>query len=263
MSIMGLNRSDWTQAYRVFRIALRNRYLGSRMGLLWAILNPLLMLSLYIFVFGYLFKSPADTGSNSLEYVRWFVCGFSPWMAISDGLVYTTVSVTSSVQMVKTFPIKTELLPIAYSAMGAPQLAVGLVAVLILSFVTGAGVSLQLLWLLAAVPLTFAFLAGAGFFLAAINVFIRDISQIIGTLLMFVMFFTPIFYRVESLPQFAQTITFFNPIFQIINTYRRIMIDQISPDFLGLGYLALFTLLLWLLGLLLFRRLKGFFESML
>lgn len=260
MKIFGLNYKDWSQAYRLFRTALRNRFLGSRMGLLWAVLNPLMMLFLYIFVFGFLMKSSSES-RDSLEYVRWFICGFTPWMAFSDGIVYSTISVTNNIQLVKTFPMKTELLPISHAAMGAPQLLVGIVVVLILSAITGAWYSIHILWLLFLIPLILSFLAGLGFFLSSLNVFVRDISQIIGTLLMFVMFFTPIFYDATTLPKWAYTITFFNPVYQIVNNFRLVLIDHTNPNFWGLGYLLLLTLVLWSTGLPLFRRLKGYFES--
>lgn len=240
---------------------LRNRYLGSRMGLLWAILNPLSMLAVYIFVFGVMMRVTVPGSSNPLDYVRWFICGFSPWLAISEGITFSCSAILSNMSLVKSFAMKSELLPISASLQGLPQLVVGLAVVILLSLITGAGLSIHILWLVVVIPLLFLFLSGLSFFLSAITVFVRDLLQFIGTLLMLLMFMTPVFTPIESMPKILQTISIFNPIYHMVSPFRQILFYQTAPSIGGLLYLFALSCLLWLVGLRFFRRLKGYFES--
>ncbi len=261
MSFLGFTLRDIKQTYKIYRMNLRNRYLGSRMGLFWAILNPLLMLGVYIFVFGVMMRVTVAGSTSPLDYVRWFICGFSPWMALSEGITLSCSSILSNIQLVKSFAMKSELLPISSACLGLPQLVVGLTVVILLSFITGAGISLHILWLLAVIPLMFMFLSGLAFFLSACTVFVRDILQFIGTILMALMFMSPVFTPIESMPWILQVVSPFNPIYQIVDPFRQILFYQRAPSLLGLLYLLGLTLVLWGVGLWFFRRLKGFFES--
>jgi lipopolysaccharide transport system permease protein len=261
--IFGLTRRDFRQAYRAFRMNLRNRYLGSHIGFAWAVLNPLILMLVYVFVFGFVMKVRVSANSGSMDYLIWFISGFAPWLAISEGIASTANAVTGSINLVKSFPIKTEILPISFAVMGLPQLLVGIILVMVLSLASGAGLSAHIFWFILIIPLMFAFLIGLGFFLATITVFIRDLNQMIGTILMFLLFFSPIFYTPEQLPSIIQKITFFNPIFQIVDPFRRILLSQQHPDGSGILYLILVTAVLWFFGLRYFRTRKGLFESVL
>jgi lipopolysaccharide transport system permease protein len=121
--------------------------------------------------------------------------------------------------------------------------------------------SWHILWLFPVVILQFAFISGISFYTSATMVFIRDVGQLISSLLLLIMFFTPIFYTREMMPAIVQKITFFNPFYQITNGYRSCLLYHKIPSLLGLTYLGLLDILLWYTGLKFFRRLKGYFEA--
>lgn len=257
----GFTVDDCKKTVQLLKLSLRKRYMGSNLGIVWAIINPLLLMLIYVFVFGFIFPARVPGAETSLEYVVWFICGFGSWLPINEGINATANSIISNSQMIKTFPIKLELFPISNAMLGLPQLIVALVVIIILSFIVGSGISLSILWLLIIIPLMFAFLAGIGFFLSAICVFARDFLQLIPTILMFILFFTPVFYSLEQMPIIIQKVNFFNPIYQICISFRVIFIDQQHPNLWGLLYVLALTILLWFFGLKFFRRLKGYFES--
>jgi lipopolysaccharide transport system permease protein len=97
--------------------------------------------------------------------------------------------------------------------------------------------------------------------LSAITVFIRDVIQILPTILTVLMFVTPIFYPFASMPIIIQKISLVNPIYQIVESYRVIIIDNQMPSMIGLGYVALVSLSIFYFGLVVFRRAKGSFDS--
>ena len=109
--------------------------------------------------------------------------------------------------------------------------------------------------------LQFAFAVAIGLWLAAIAVFVRDVVQIMPTFLTATMFMTPIFYPFTSMPIIIQKISLANPIYQIAEGYRVIIIENQMPNFLALGYVGFVSLVIFHFGLRAFRRAKGSFDS--
>ena len=247
----------------LFRMQIRDRYLGSILGIYWAAVNPLLLLGVYTFVFGFIFKSKIPGSEKSLDYVIWLISGLAPWFCINEGINSSTNSVHSNANIVKNIVFKTEALPLASALMGFIPLIVSMLFLLILMIFAGTTFSFNIFFLIPVIVLQFMFIAGVGLFTSAITVFIRDIGQLITTLLLMCMFFSPIFYPIKLMPLIIQKITFFNPFHQIIDGYRCALIYNKMPDLKGLGYLLCLNIILWFIGLKFFRRLKGYFELVL
>lgn len=261
MSIIGIIHSDAVQTYKLFRMNLKNRYLGSRFGLAWSVLQPLIMMIMYIVVFGFIFKIKIAGSDNPMDYVIWFICGFAPWMAINEGIALSTSAIISGISIIKNFTIKAELIPMSYAVMGIPQMAVGLVIVLILSIATGFGISFYVIELIIVIPVVFILLMGIGFWVSATAVFNRDIAQVIPTILQLIFYFTPIFYDINQFPWIIQKLTFFNPVYQICAPFRAVLFEHTNIDIWGFIYLILLTAIIWILGLKYFHKLQGYFES--
>ena len=100
--------------------------------------------------------------------------------------------------------------------------------------------------------LQFLFLAGLGMFLAATTVFVRDIMQALTTIILLIVFFTPIFYPLEKLPVVMQKVTFLNPFHHMVDAYRHIMWHQTVPDWRGQAYLGALGAVFFVLGLMYF-----------
>ncbi|MGH9905651.1 MAG: ABC transporter permease [Pyrinomonadaceae bacterium] len=111
--------------------------------------------------------------------------------------------------------------------------------------------------------LQFSLVVSLGFFLAALNVFFRDLGYALPSMLLVLLFATPIFYPIDSTPRVAQLISTFNPFYIIAEGYRQPLVYHQLPNFAGLCYVALLSLLLGYAGLLSFRRVKGYFEAVL
>ena len=92
----GYNRRDLRMFVGFFRMLLRDKVLGSSLGMIWAVANPLLMLGIFTFVFGFVFKSRLPGAESSLGFVIWLVSGYGPWLAISEGLNACTAAVVGN-----------------------------------------------------------------------------------------------------------------------------------------------------------------------
>jgi lipopolysaccharide transport system permease protein len=240
---------------------VRDRYLGSSLGSVWAIATPLFMLALYTFVFGFVFKVRLPGADTTLGYVIWLIIGYGPWVATIEAIMAATTSVVGAAGVVKNMAFKTELLPISASFVGLISLGVSLCFLLILMTIAGNVPDWHIVWLPLIVALQFFLIVSLGLWLSAINVFVRDLGIALPNMLTIIMFVTPIFYPIESMPPMVQKLSFANPFYLISDAYRGVLLHNSTPSLAGIIYLFLFSLAVFYFGLSAFRRAKGHFDS--
>lgn len=260
MTVLGFQPHDVKVLLNLVKLNLRDRYLGSVLGAGWAVIQPLALLALYTFVFGFVFKAKLPGADTTLAFTIWLISGYVPYLAVSESFSMTSNSVVAGASLVKNIVFKSEILPLAATMLSGVPFAVGIAVLLALLVADGNYPTVHLLALFPVIAVQFAFLAGLGFFLAATTVFVRDIAQVIPTMSMLILFFSPIFYSIDMMPRQVRLVTFFNPIYHIVQPYRDILIDHRLPDPWGMLYLASITAIVFVTGLTYFRRLKGYFE---
>jgi len=243
------------------RMMLRDRFLGSGLGVIWAIANPVLMLAIFTFVFGFVFKAKLPGSETSLAYVSWLIAGYGPWLAISEGITAGTASVTSNVNVVKNIGFKTELLPIAGALMGLVPFVVSFVYLATLIGFYGPPPRWAWLMVVPIALLQFLFVAGISLTLSALNVFVRDIAMVLPNLLLIAMFATPVFYPIDVLPSAVRILALLNPLYLITESFRLALLNgSVLPAGL-FAYLIIFCIGTFVLGLFIFRRIKPYFDS--
>lgn len=261
--MLGFNRQDVLLAFNLFKMNVRDRYLGSSLGSFWAIANPMFMLGLYTFVFGFVFKVRLPGAETTMGYVIWLIIGYGPWIATVEAIMAATTSVVGAAGVVKNMAFKTELLPISAAFVGIISLMVSLSFLLILLVFEGTMPDWHVVWLPLIVMLQFFFIVSLGLWLSAINVFVRDLSIALPNMLTIVMFVTPIFYPIDSMPPLVQKLSFANPFYLISEAYRGVFLRHVTPSLWGMGYVFLLSLIIFYYGLRAFRRAKGHFNSVL
>jgi lipopolysaccharide transport system permease protein len=263
MTVFGFDRQDVRLALSLFRNSLRDRYMGSLLGLTWAVLNPLLLLGMYTFIFGFIYTARLPGSQTTLGYAIWLISGFVPYLSIAEALTGTAGSVFSSASLIKNIVFKNELLPIAATLVSVVTCAVGLGFLLLLMCVDGNYPTWHAVLVIPVVLLQLTFMAALGMFLGATTVFVRDIMQALTTLTMLIVFFTPIFYTITMLPGFMQKMTLANPFYHIVEGYRSALLAHQVPDWRGMAYLSGLSAVFFTLGLKYFRGLKPYFETVL
>jgi len=259
--MLGFGRHDAGLAFNLFKMNIRDRYLGSSLGSFWAIANPLFMLALYTFVFGFVTKVRLPGSDSTLGYVIWLISGYGPWIATTEGLMAATTSVVGAAGLVKNITFKVELLPIAGAFVGLVSLAVSLCFLLVLLVVDGNAPGWRVVWLPVVVALHFFLIVSMGLWLSAVNVFKRDLAIALPNMLTIVMFVTPIFFPIESMPPIVQKLSLVNPFYLISNAYREVLVANVLPSQLAMLYLLVLSLLIFYSGLKIFRNAKGYFVS--
>lgn len=254
-------KHDLFLAFNLFKMNVRDRYLGSSLGSFWALANPFFMLAVYTFVFGFVFKVRLPGAETTLGYVIWLISGYGPWIATTEALMAATTSVTGASGLIKNMAFKTELLPLSSVLVGCISLCVSLVFLTLLMIVDSNMPSWHVFWLPVIIFLQFFLVASIGLWLAAVNVFVRDLSMVLPNILTIIMFASPIFYPLESMPSIVQTLSVANPFYVIVDSYRSVTLYHQHPSFPGLLYVFAISAAIFTFGLASFRRAKGFFSS--
>jgi lipopolysaccharide transport system permease protein len=259
--MLGFGRRDVITAWNFFKMNLRDRYLASRFGMAWALINPLLMLSIFTFVFGFIFKTRLPGAETTLAYAIWLISGYGPWLAVSESLTSASNSVVSASGLIKNLAFKSETLPIVAALLGFVPLAVSMLFLLVLLVVDGNIPTWHVIFVPFIMLLQFLLVIAMGFFLAATNVFVRDLGLLLPNILTMVLFLSPIFYPLESMPRAFQIVSAYNPFYLLAEAYRAVLLHHRVPSLPDVLYLSALAASIGYFALAFFRRAKGSFDA--
>ncbi len=241
------------------------RHKGSHLGLIWSFLNPLLMLGLYVLVFGQFFQAKSPTEDTTTYALSIFI-GLSIFHFLSEVLGTSPATIVANPSFVKKVVFPLEILPVANvgAAFVHFLISVGLTLIGIAAF--GPGLDLGVLWL-PVIFLPFLLLTlGVGWAAAAIGVFFRDINQFTGFLSMALMFASAIFYPAAMIVERSKAawlVLQFNPLIHAIELSRDAALRHRPIDLAHLGYLYVVGLAVAALGYWIFRKLRPAFADVL
>jgi lipopolysaccharide transport system permease protein len=265
------NETLWLK-FDLLRVLVRRnleaKYKGSILGNLWPIVNQLLQLLIYTYVFSIVLKVRLDVASlpdgSNVSFSIWLFAGLLPWLAFTNGLNQSATAVVEQANLVKKVVFPLALLPLVPVLSTFIESALGL-AVLIF-FVALLSHTLHLT--LALLPLIWLsqllLTAGLAYLLSGLTVFLRDIPQTIGVILNLWFYLTPIVYPSKVIPeQFQNLIFWVNPLATFAEVYRDLVIvGKINHGSEWLSVSAI-SLILFYFGLSVYRRLKPAFADVL
>jgi len=241
------------------------RYRGSRLGILWSLVNPLLMLAVYTFVFSVVFKAKwgLTGGDSKVEFALTMFCGMVMYQIFAECASRAPGLILGNRNYVKKTVFPLEILPVA--VLGA---ALFHAAISLLILVVGAGIAIRSISLaLICLPLALLPVAmpglGFGWFLASLGVFIRDIGQVIGVLLQILFFMTPIFYPISAVPERFRWVLRINPLTEIVTNTRRAVLWGEWPNWVWLAGVTMLSAVLAQLGYAWFMKTKRGFTDVL
>ena len=240
----------------------KSRYMGSYLGMLWAFVQPLVTIFIFWFVFQVGFKSmPVD----NFPFILWLLAGMIPWFFFAESLQTGTQSVLLNSFLVKKVVFRVSLLPII-------QIISALtIHIFFILFMFGMflyyGYTPSLYWL-QIIYYLFAMIVlalGISWMTSSIVVFFRDLGQIVGMVIQFGFWLTPIFWSVKILPEKYHSIIEYNPAYYIVEGYRDSLIYNVwfweKPE-LTIQYWII-TALFFFGGAVVFRKLRPHFADVL
>lgn len=227
-------KTAWRHRRLIIRLAKREmdaRYRGSVLGMVWALLNPLLMLVVYTFVFTTVFQARwGSVGDSSGEFALLLFSGLILFTIFSDCVNRAPGLLLENVSYIKKVVFPLEILPLVglTVALFNAVLSFGVLAVFYL-IVLGLPPLTALLLPLVLVPLCLT-TVGLSWLLASAGVFLRDIRQVVGVVVTVLMFMSPIFYPIAALPERFRTIIQLNPLTIILEQSKDLLFWGRVPD---------------------------------
>ena len=240
---------------------LKESYLGNLTGLSWVIIQPILTLLIYTFVFEKIFNSKFPEAEN-VGFVVYLAMGLWPWIAFSDAIIKSITTVTDQKSFIG--KIKINLTEPVFAIVTASFVlnVFGYIFVLCVLILVGknfnyGSIPLLILPLLQLYVLALAF----GLFFSAIQVFIRDTVNLMGTLITLWFFTTPIIYTESLIPESLRVYMYFNPIYVPIKFIHNAMITGNPLPWAEMGIVSIAIGLFFYLALKMFKKLEPSFED--
>jgi teichoic acid transport system permease protein len=250
-------RMIWSLAKSDFR----NRYVGSYFGFLWELVQPLSLIFVFWFVFDFALHGVAPDGS---PFLLWLIIGLIPWFFFSDALTTGTNSFVQYGFLVKKMVFRTELLPavkVLSSLFTSFIFHAFLVGVLIYYSAGASFASLALIYYLVC---TIVLVLGLSFFTSSIMVFFKDTRQIVGIILLFGLYLTPILWSANIVGQDIRWILDLNPMNYVVEGYRTCLLSgTVDLDPVATGIFWAMTLILLYLGVTVYGKLRPHFSDVL
>jgi lipopolysaccharide transport system permease protein len=237
------------------------RYRGSFGGVFWALLNPLLLMLTYLFVFGVVLQARFAGDPSRAGFVLYFLAGMLPWLPFSEAAGRAPFVMLEHRNFVKKLVFPLETLPVTQVVAGLVTQGFALAIFLVLLAVIRGSLPATVAWLPVLLIPQVLLTLGVCWFLAALGVYVRDLGQVIGFLLTLWFFLTPICYPEASLPQAALGILSKNPLFVLVRGYRAILLEGAAPAFGPLWKLWLVSAAACILGHAWFYKLRKSFAD--
>jgi lipopolysaccharide transport system permease protein len=239
---------------------LKARYRGSVLGFFWSFINPLMLLLVYSFVFQYILD---QRGMGLPHYELFLFCGLLPWTWFASSLIESSGVLISGGNLIKKVLFPAEILPIVTVLANMVHFCFGLsILAVFLLWSQWLPDPAGLLWFPVAVFIQLIFTLGCALILSAVTVHFRDVRDILGNLMTFWFFATPIIYPYLRMEDWQMRLLNWNPFTHLAITYQEILyFDGPVGHWKWLLALGVASCLFFLLGYFVFDRLRDTFAE--
>jgi ABC-type polysaccharide/polyol phosphate export permease len=235
----------------------RVRYRNMSLGMLWSLLNPLVMLVVYTFVFTKIFTNTIP------HWAVFLLCGIVPFNFFAVAWTSGTTSLVDNAGLIKRVAVPREIIPIASVFSNCLHLVIQIALLLVIVLVTGVGVNVYWLFLPLIWMLELLTLFGMTLLFSALNVYVRDTRYFVESANVVLFWVVPIFYPFSLIPQQFKNIYQYNPVAALVLAMREIVLEAKAPSAVLLVKLTLVSLFALAAGFLAFRRMKpGFYNHL-
>lgn len=235
---------------------VRDRYAGSLLGLMWAILQPMAFITILIVVFDFAFsaKLGRDSVAHGSDYAALVIAGYLPWMAIGGGIQAAIGSIRANAGLVKQIDFPLAVLPAKVVLAQLTGQLIGICLLLVYLALSRHALPLTLILVPAVLLFQLLLMIGLGFFLATFGVYFRDLEHALPTFLMINLYLLPIFYPPGAAPQSIQTLIAWNPFSPFVLLFQDLLIHERVGTLETWSTVVLLSLGSLALGYRLFRR---------
>jgi lipopolysaccharide transport system permease protein len=243
---------------------IQGRYKGSYLGLFWSIANPLLMLSVFTFVFHYIFKATWTSPNEPVAvYAMNLYSGMIVFNIFAESAGKAPMLITSNPNFVKKVVFPLEILPVSLIGSALFHALLSLLILLAVSLLCGLGLHWTLVFLPLVLLPMLLLTAGVCWLLAAMGVFLRDTGHVIGVVVQLLFFVTPVCYPMSRLKNSAvlYRLMQFNPLAILVENFRHVVNAGTPPDWPSFGLTSVLCLFVAAAGYAWFMTLKRAFAD--
>jgi len=256
-----------TRGHLIFELTKReifDRYTGQVFGIFWSLAHPLMITLIYIFIFGFVFQARiGGTLDLPLDYTSYMLAGIIPWLVFQEVLSKSSTLILANSNVVKQVIFPIEVLPIKNVLASLVTEAVFFGLLIIYVLIT----SHTLPWTYVLIPILVLFqvlaLVGVSYLFAAVGVYFRDLKDFVQIFLSVAFFILPVLYLPESIPASVRPILYINPLSYMIWPYQdALYFGSFMHPWAWVIY-GLGSLIVFVFGYRVFRKLKVMFGNVL
>jgi lipopolysaccharide transport system permease protein len=247
--------------FQMARREIQARYRGSILGMVWSLFTPLVMLSVYTFFFSVVFKARwgVEQSENHTEYALILFVGLIVHGLFSECFNRAPALIIGNVNFVKKIVFPLEILPWITLGNAIFHASISLGVLLMAQWIIHGFIPWTAVYLPMVIFPFLILLLGCMWFLAAMGVYLRDISQTTGIISTVLLFVSPVFYSLSILPATIQRMAMLNPLSLIITQMRGILLFNESPNFIALSLYSVLSMMFAWGGFFVFQKTrKGF-----
>ena len=241
---------------------IKGRYIGSTLGILWNVITPILQLAIYTVVFSSIMKVKPGPEEGTSSFVAFLFCGLIPWNAFAETVQRSGGVVIENASLIKKIKFPTEVLVVYLAISSFIHQLIALSFFFVLLLVLGQFPHLRLLLLPAVFVVQFFLTVGLAMFVSAINVYVRDVSHIMGLVMMVWFFGTPIVYPLSLVPERLRVVMQLNPMTGLVTLYRNLFLSSSNLDIRMMAALLVSSAVFFLVGYTVFMRHKDEFVDL-
>ena len=227
---------------------VKTRYSGSKLGIWWAIITPLILAVSINFIFTKIFKI------NIPNYTLFVLSGIIPWIFFSNTLSEVTNSFIANTSVLKQGIFPREFIPLSVVLANFLNFFIGFIIILPIFIILNLKVITVLLFLIFPLTFHFIFIIGLSLMFSCWNVFSKDVSHLLSISLLIWFWITPVFYSLEMVPFPYRWICLLNPMSYYVTLYRQILFKAEIPQVSVLSISFLISLISFFIGYSIFLR---------
>jgi homopolymeric O-antigen transport system permease protein len=239
------------------------RFVGSAGGWLWGVIQPLVMLLSWTFVFQICMKQEPPPGEVTNNYTVFLFSGFLPWLLFQETVTRSATSLLENGNLITKTVFPSEILPVSIflSSLLSHLLSLILAFAAILYWV--GAISPMALLLPVYMFLLGMFAVGVGWIVSSLQVYLRDTAQVLNVVMTLWFWITPIFISEQLIPERLRILVRLNPLALVVKAYRERLLSYRVPDLTEFALLTAYAVGLFIVGGLFFRHLKRGFADVL
>ena len=250
-------RSLWL--YRGFilssiRNELINRFANSKLGSLWLIINPLAQVAIYALILSNVLAAKSPDIDNKFAYAIYLMGGLLAWTLFAEIVGKCLNLFIEQGNLMKKMRFPRITLPAIVLGFNLFNNMLLFACMFVIFLLVGHNFELVVFWLLPLTILLASFSLGLGLILGVVNVFVRDLAQVVPIVLQMLFWFTPIVYPESIIPEKFRHLLEFNPIYHFVSAYHDVIVFGQSPQLGGILIMGILTILFLSLSLVIFRR---------